>query len=59
MTQSSDSSRADDFGNISFEKIETFVARTLLPLQISTPETRGPNDQEHKLDFCSCVTVKG
>lgn len=59
MTHPSDSSCADYFGDISFEEIETFIARTPLPLQVSTPETRGPTDQEHKLDFCNCVTVNG
>lgn len=42
MTHPHDSSCADYISDISFEEFETFVARALPPLQVPTPETRGP-----------------
>ena len=52
----SDSFCANYVGDISFEGTETQQG-LCFPCKFLDPETCGPSDQEHKLDFCSCVIV--
>lgn len=52
--------RSDSFctnyvADISFAGIETLQGPCFH--KFLDPETRGPSDQEYKLDFCSCVLV--